>query len=350
MALEGSLTDFGLADILQLIYFQRKTGVLTLAGKTDRVRLLFIEGKITGAESKRRIDDNRLGKMLLKKGFIKDGELQTVLDEQKKTGTKIGTILIRRGLVEQGLIHEILSNQITETVIQLFSWKHGSYEFAAQGVPVDKELDLSLDTQHLLMEGLRIVDEWSMIKGRISLDTLFRKTGDVTDTPLSEDEADVFSFVDGENDVSTIIDFTGKDNFIVSKTLLSLLEKKLIEAVEPVKVSDGSDGFVPAERRNLLNYAAAASILIAVLLSFMVMLLQRVSYLKEYRASVKIAELRSSLEIYKIEHGSYPDTLAAVSTSRDPWQKPYIYKVADGTFILLSSGADGAEGTADDIY
>lgn len=350
MALEGSLTDFGLADILQLIYFQRKTGVLTLAGKMDRVRLLFIDGKITGAESKRRIDDNRLGKILVKKGYIKDAELQAVLEEQKKTGTKIGTILISRGLVEQALIHEILTSQITETVIQLFSWKHGSYEFTAQGIPVDRELDLSLDTQHLLMDGLRIVDEWSLIKGRISLDTLFRRTGDEP-SALADEEGEVFGYVDGENDVSTIIDLTGKDNFLVSKTLLTLLEKGLIESVEPVKVSEETTGkLMAAGRKNLLDYAAPASILVAVLLSILVMYLQQNSYLREYKASVKIGELRSAVETYKIEHGVYPEVLDAISSSKDPWQRPYRYRVADGSFTLLSMGADGTEGTADDIY
>jgi hypothetical protein len=349
MALEGSLTDFGLADILQLIYFQRKTGVLTLTGKLDRVRLLFIEGKITGAESKRRIDDNRLGKILMKKGFIKEADLQTVLEEQKKTGTKIGAILIRRGLVEQGLIHEILSSQINETVIQLFSWKHGSYEFTAQGIPVDKELDLSLDTQHLLMEGLRIVDEWSLIKGRISLDTLFRRT-DAEPTLMTDDENEVFSYVDGENDVSTIIDLTGKDNFLVSKTLLSLLEKGLIEAVESAKVSEEKSDLLAAGRRNLLDYAAPAAILVAVLLSLLFMFLQQNTYLREYRASVTIGVLRSAIETYKIEHGAYPEVLDIISTAKDPWRRPYRYRVVNGAFALLSLGADGAEGTADDIY
>ncbi len=349
MALEGSLTDFGLADILQLIYFQRKTGVLTLAGKMDRVRLLFIEGKITGAESKRRIDDNRLGKILLKKGFVKDAELQSVLEEQKKTGAKMGAILIRKGLVDRELVHEILSSQITETVIQLFSWKHGSYEFTAQGIPQDKDLDLSLDTQHLLMEGLRIVDEWSMIKGRISLDTLFRRTGDDPSAP-TEDETEVLSCVDGENDVSTIIDLTGKDNFLVSKTLLSLLEKGLIETVETVKVAEQTGDLMAAGRRNLLDYAAPASVLAAVVLSILVMFLQPAQYLREYRASVRVAELRSAIQTYKIEHEAYPEHLDAVSTSRDPWGRPYRYRAADGSFSLLSTGADGAEGTADDIY
>src|SRR4030042_162359 len=99
MALEGSLTDFGLADILQLIYFQRKTGILTLEGKADKVKLLFINGNIGGAESKRRIEDNRLGKILIKKGHIKEKDLDTAIEEQRKTGDKLGHILIRNDMV-----------------------------------------------------------------------------------------------------------------------------------------------------------------------------------------------------------------------------------------------------------
>ncbi|MEJ2683222.1 MAG: DUF4388 domain-containing protein [Candidatus Sulfobium sp.] len=126
MALEGSLTDFGLADILQLIYFQRKTGVLTLEGKMDSVKLLFVEGNITGAESRRRNEDNRLGKILLKKGLIGEEDLKAALNEHRNTGTGIGKVLITRGLAEKQTIIEIIEGQITETVIQLFGWKEGT--------------------------------------------------------------------------------------------------------------------------------------------------------------------------------------------------------------------------------
>src|ERR1700690_3405327 len=198
MALEGSLTDFGLADILQLIYFQRKTGILTLSGRIDKVKLLFIEGNITGAESKRRIDDNRIGKILLKKGFIKDTDLQAVLEEQKKTGAKIGNVLIKKGLVSKEMVCDMLIGQITETVIQLFSWKQGTYEFSTQGMPLEKDLSFSLDTQHLLMEGLRIVDEWSVIKDQIALDTLFQKKSE-DPTQLPEGKRRFFSYGTGKN-------------------------------------------------------------------------------------------------------------------------------------------------------
>ena len=208
MALEGSLTDFGLADILQLIYFQRKTGVLKLEGKMDKVSLLFIDGNIGGAESKRRNEDNRMGKILLKKGLVTEEKLEAALQEQRKTGARLGNVLLKSDLVEKEVLQDVLQSQITEMIIQLFGWKQGTYEFAAQGVTQDKDFPFSLDTQHLLMEGLRIVDEWSVIQGKITLDSLFVKS---TDSPegLTEQEREIFDYIDGDNDLSTIIDLSG---------------------------------------------------------------------------------------------------------------------------------------------
>ena len=76
MALEGSLKEFGLADILQLIYFQRKAGVLTIAGKHDNVRLLFNNGNVIFAASKVRDESMRTGRMLVKKGIISADDLK----------------------------------------------------------------------------------------------------------------------------------------------------------------------------------------------------------------------------------------------------------------------------------
>ena len=73
MSLEGSLKEFGLADILQLLYLQRKTGVLTLEGRMDRVRLMFYEGNIISAETRRKVEANRFGKLLLKNGAYQRG-------------------------------------------------------------------------------------------------------------------------------------------------------------------------------------------------------------------------------------------------------------------------------------
>lgn len=348
MALEGSLKDFGLADILQLIYFQRKTGVLILEGRMDRVRLLFVEGNIVGAESKRRIEANRLGKVLVKKGLISEEDLRAALEEQSGSDRKLGNILVRKGLVERKHIQEILTGQITEAVVQIFGWKQGTYEFTPQAIPVDKDIPLSLDTQHLLMEGLRIIDEWSLIEGKLTLDTIFAKKAEEV-KELSEEEEEILSLVDGESDVSTIIDISGKDDFLVSKTLVSLMERGVIEPREAAPVVE----VPPVEIKKptqFYQYLPALAITVSFLLSLLTVFLSRDDIFKRFRASESIEDIRFMMEAYRFEHGSYPATLDIISKKSDPWGRAYIYKHSEDTFTLLSAGADGKEGTVDDIY
>jgi hypothetical protein len=349
MALEGSLKDFGLADILQLIFFQRKTGVLTLEGRLDKVRLLVIDGNIVGADSKRRIEANRLGKVLVKKGFLSEKDLQTVLDEQKNSNIRLGNLLVRRGVVQKGEIEEILVGQIKETVIQIFGWKEGSYEFTPQAVPVDRDIPFSIDTQHLLMEGLRIVDEWSLIEGKITLDTVFRKIPG--DTPeLTEEERDVLSLVDGENDVSTIIDISGKDDFSVSKTLVSLIEKGGIKAEEVAPVITEIPVREIRRPAIFLRFVPFAAIIIALVFSLLPVFLNKGHTLQRFVAANAVDEFRFRIETYLYEHGTYPETLGGIGNTTDPWGNRYIYRHDNRSFMVLSAGADGQEGTADDIY
>ncbi|MBI5633999.1 MAG: DUF4388 domain-containing protein [Nitrospirae bacterium] len=348
MALEGSLKDFGLADILQLIYFQRKTGILALDGKADKVKLLFVDGNIVGAESKRRNEDNRLGKILVKRGLIKDEDLKSVLEEQRRTGIKLGTALLQRELVDKDKIKEILNSQVTETVVQLFGWKQGTYEFAAQGVPQDKELPFSLDTQHLLMEGLRILDELSIIKDRITLDTLFIRKGNNISS-LTEEEREVFTCVDGDNDVSTIIDLTGMDSYLVSKTLLSLIEKGAVDAQDAAPVIPS---VVAAEERKTgtaLKYLPYVAVAASLVLSCVVVFMQQDETLKVFDASKRIRELRFSIESARLKNQTYPQSLSAITDKPDPWGRPYIYTVSENGFSVKSSGPDRTDGTSDDV-
>jgi hypothetical protein len=348
MALEGSLTDFGLADILQLIYFQRKTGVLSLEGRMDRVTLLFIDGNIAEAESRKRVEDNRIGKILLKKDLVKESDLQSALEEQRRTGARLGNILIKRELVARETVAEILKSQITETVIQLFGWKHGTYEFISQNVPHDSVTSIAIDTQHLLMDGLRIMDEWSLIKGRITLDTVYSRTEEKT-PQLTGEEEEIYRYVDGENDVSTIIDLSEKDSFEVSKILLRLTEKGSVQAVAARPV-----GYAVTDEKktgtSLLRFLPLLVIAFSLLISFWPVLLEKNLAFSEYKTVREIEGLRLKIEAHKLEHSEYPSSLEEVTHTKDPWGRPYLYKTAGGTFTLASAGPDGQEGTPDDIY
>ncbi len=362
MALEGSLRDFGLADILQLIYFQKKTGTLLLDGEKDRVRLVFYEGNITSAESRKRVEENRIGKILLKKGFIKEDDLKSGLEEQKTTGVRLGDILLKRGVVKREDIAETLVSQMSETVIQLFSWKEGTYEFQAQSVSPGKDMAITLDTQHLLMDGLRILDEWSVVEGRITLDTVFRKTG-LIEPGMSSEEENILRFVDGENDVSIIIDLSGKDDFEVSKILVSLMEKSIVEplTIAPA-IAETPVGVPAAKERRFAEVLAPILFFVALVVSLATVSLQQAwsgkglgmflggDSLKRAETVRDIDRLRFIAEEYKYRNGSYPLHLEQIGDARDAWGRPYSYRIENGAPIILSAGPDGKIGTGDDIY
>jgi len=362
MALEGSLRDFGLADILQLIYFQKKTGVLSLSGEKDRVRLAFYEGNVISVESRKRVEENRIGKILLKKGLIKEDDLLSSLEEQKTTGMRFGDILLKKGLVEKADIAETLVSQMTETVVQLFSWKQGSYEFQLQTVTPNKDMPVTLDTQHLLMNGLRVLDEWSIVEGKITLDTVFART-EKTGPDLSREEEEILRFVDGENDVSIIIELSGADDFEASRTLVSLVERGIIEPVTVAPLTAETAVVPPArEGRAFARTFYPVLFFVVFVASLTAVSLQEAwsgkgigvflggDSLKSARTARDIDGLRFAAETYKYRNGSYPARLEQVGDAKDAWGRPYSYRIENDSMIVFSAGPDGKFGTADDIY
>jgi len=81
-------------------------------------------------------------------------------------------------------------------------------------------------------------------------------------------------------------------------------------------------------------------------------------------AKIQIESLASGLDLYKLEVGSYPRSLSALvekpagvskwngpylkkrSIPKDPWGKDFIYRfpAKDGSYELISLGADGVAG------
>lgn len=359
MALEGSLRDFGLADILQLLYFQKKTGTLTISSPMDRVILYFLDGNIVSAESKKRTDENRFGRILIKKGVINEKELQEALQEQKKTGIRIGDILAKKGILNEDVIKETIVSQLTETVIQLFSWKEGNYEFKAQQVSLSKEIPVSLDTQHLLMEGLRILDEWTLIGERLTLDTVFKRI-EVEGTSITEEESEILKYADGENDVSMITELTGMDNFEVSRILLSLMDRGLIEPVAAESLITEPAEAIIAKKRDLSILLPLGVILIGLITSIFIYAIKNPlgediisSWLessKINRVEKDIERLRFKTDLYRLETGSNPLRIDDIGGGRDAWGNAYYYEAKGDNLIIISSGPDGKLGTADDVY
>ena len=99
VALKGTLKDFGIAEILQLIGQQQKSGVLHLkiAGRGDPRRACprgaSCPGRVRPGASQREL----LGAMLVRAELISERELEQALEEQRRTLRRLGDILAEQG-------------------------------------------------------------------------------------------------------------------------------------------------------------------------------------------------------------------------------------------------------------
>ena len=395
MALEGTIRDFGLPDIFQLIGLQRKTGILTLTNDKDgeSVTVTFENGMVVMADSSARRLEDRLGNVLVKQGKISRERLEEALAVQKQTLQRLGHILAVGSAITGKDLRDALQVQISQIVFRVFRWRDGRYQFApADTVDYDRENFAPMSTDFILMEGIRMVDEWPIIEKKIaSFDIVFRPVVDpalievgagedgVAPEPrrsaasstsrirLASDEERVFRKVDGVRTVQAIIDSTGTGEFEVCRTLFDFLNRNLIavagrgatpaleEAAERGKASS-LPGYVVAL---LVLGLAGAGVVAQYRSPFAVTGLA--SALQPYYERVmdgvtlaRLARLDRAIQAWQAAHGSPPPTLEDLvrvglvdrSYLRDPWQRPFHY-VPGPRGYLLSAVDEGLRARGD---
>lgn len=273
MALEGTLKDFSLADIFQLIGIQRKTGVLTLRNNKEVATISFINGMVVGADTDNQKLENRLGHVLVKTNRISQQELEQALAIQNSTLQRLGQVLISKGFIKTEDLRESLQTQVSEIIYRLFRWTDGDYHFRQERyIDYDQENFSPISAESLLMEGIRMLDEWPMIERvipnwdiliertsrgksiRLSIDrNLSMEAGTAssfddilqgvmaddpdTDTPteelpdLNREQESVLKLIDGPIIVQDVIDHSRLNEFDTCRAIYDLIEMDLVQKV-----------------------------------------------------------------------------------------------------------------------
>jgi hypothetical protein len=389
MALKGTLRDFGIAEILQLIGQQAKSGILHLTSREDEIHITIADGNVVGAESARRQARDRLGNMLVRAEIITNEELEHALDLQKRSLRRLGDVLLELGYLGMEELREMTALQTTETVYRLFSWKSGNYQFDAQDVEWDEHTVAPLRAESVLMEGFRQVDEWPMIRKRISsramtfeplkilenertsqrpipsdgkddVDAAFEALGG---TPaekkgqefatLGRHERRVFELAGPGRTVEKIVDLSRFGEFETCKALLNLVNLGYLKPIGPSGRARGAD----AARASEVASRIVATLAMACALAALVYWLDQRALAAQGEAAVsdnaaqrflsryQVARLRSALDVYRLERGDYPEALRDLVEAgvvdppdlRRPWSQPYYYRrTPDGSYVLLA--------------
>ncbi len=256
MPLKGSLRDFSLPDLFQLIHFGKKNGTLNITNGDAKGYVCFRNGNVFFATHNWKRPP--LGQRLTESGMVAEDQIDEALDLQKTTrkGQRLGNILVELGYLSRESLEVFVEEQIRDAVFHLLRWTEGDFDFDPNQIFPEEDIGLSMTTEDLIMEGSRRLDEWYQIEKKVpSLDAVFRMTKvpgkDASDINLTSEEWLVLYHVDGESAVRDIIEKSGQSALVTCKALYGLVTAGLValEGAEPV--TDGHSGVLEDEIEKL---------------------------------------------------------------------------------------------------
>jgi hypothetical protein len=234
MRLDGSLEDFTLPDILQLLTRTKKTGSLQLlAAEDDRRGLVRLaSGAVNGASSDLR--RHALARRLVGSGLVSDEALTAAASDVRAGASSLVRALLERGDVDSAEVNRLAADQVTDAVCELLRWSTGTFSFLI-GDPDPEGLDLELSAEELVAEGERRMQVWPSLTTHIpSSDTVLRLAASPAfDPSCSREEWGLIALVDGNRSVNEIVALLGRSEFAVAGVLSALVERGLLTISTP---------------------------------------------------------------------------------------------------------------------
>jgi|GEM_PF-673150 len=241
VALRGNLQDFGVGEVFQLIGQQRKTGMLEVAGDGERIQLSFDHGSVVSAAPVGPHDHAGLGEMLVRCGLLTPERLEELERERTTTLLPLPQLLVSKQILGMPEIEQIEDLLTQETIFALLRRESGSFHFTAQPVVHERESQRLLGAEQILMDGLRMVDEWRSFADALpSESTVFRRVASFekfragakreTSARLAAAER-VFLLIDGRLSVRRVIDLSRLGTFEASRWIAQFSRGGLIVPV-----------------------------------------------------------------------------------------------------------------------
>ncbi|MDD3642040.1 MAG: DUF4388 domain-containing protein [Candidatus Krumholzibacteria bacterium] len=158
--------DFGgeLAVLDPSMVFQ----ITNLCGLTGRMKFItadnvascwFKEGELLYAtiDTRRR----KIGEVLVEKKMITGRQLEEALEESRSRTkkTRLGNILIEKGHLDFETLVSAIQDQMKEVVYEVLPWNKGQFVFFSGVEPEQEDILLDVRVDHLILEGLKRMDE-----------------------------------------------------------------------------------------------------------------------------------------------------------------------------------------------
>ncbi len=267
MVLSGTLREFILADVFQLLTQQKITGKLILNSGKNEGFVIFKNGLIIYAEK----DNEKLSEKTLNylKSFS-NKPVDSINETISSLSNDIHSLtfeLIKRGFLTKEEMFSMAESIIEDICCSLFLWKTGSYRFTSlRTVEEFTLLNLTFPVENIIMEAMRRTDEWYRMQKSVTADTVFVRNSkefviDTTSAPFKEPQNYILSRIDGTSPVSEIVKDSCLSEYKVYETLNNLcLDNTIIPLSEQYTRSVKAALEQKKRERSLSPYSSVISI------------------------------------------------------------------------------------------
>jgi hypothetical protein len=230
--LKGDLARIQLPDVLSFVSMIRGTGKLAVRQHHLERNIHWKDGEIIFATSNS--PEHSLGQFLLRNGKITPAQYE----ESKRrvtANTRHGKLLVQMGALSPKDLWWGVKNQALEIIFSLFSWKEGAFDFSDSVEELANErIVLSINTQGVIMEGIRRLDESPRIREKVpSLEVVFVKVPGAVpnfrELEMNDHEVEVYNNIDGRLAVRGLIGKSELTEFEVTRILFQLVSARMIE-------------------------------------------------------------------------------------------------------------------------
>lgn len=365
VALHGNLRDFGIAEVFQLIGQQRKTGTLIVEGGPGAIFLAFDAGRVVrGGPMDTRTEREPLGPQLVRAGYLTRDQLEEMQKESERSARPLRDLLLSSGLIEPATLDEVQLLLTKETVFDVMRREGGDFDFVAEPVAHDTPPEHLLGAEQILMDGLRMLDEWQTFASVVpDPEMVFKRVGQLaTARAVTRGEGDgrlghaerVLQLVDGRLPVRRIVDLSRLGTFEATRALAELRQAGVIDVAATARKRRGQR---PAARRfpigALLRAAIATALPFLALGALGWQVHQRADpsgglagaaipmrSVDELGRRITSDWIRAELEAHRFAHGAYPERLemlaAALPSLTAERLGDYYYQVRDDEVVLLA--------------
>jgi len=327
MALSGSLREFSLSEILQLLSSQRKTGSLRLTRGGETRVVYLLEGRIAAMRDRGFGSDDPLVRFLRRVHRLSEEQLRGIASIHAESNRDFVDLLLNGRYIEREELAVLVERQVLDVLHEILVWDDGMYSFSNVSPP-ETALPVSLSTESMLMEAVRRMDELRRYQQKLTDPSIVLGLKELPDpdSPLSEEEKELFGLVDGRRTLGELVAEAPLTDFEAYEALFRLIEagwieimgrrapQQVVEEIAPLRSSGLSSTW------RIEGALAGAALVLILLVQGLAWKTthgspQPATPAQNVFATLGMRDVRFALEVERARTGQYPPTLETLVTS-----------------------------------